>query len=96
MHSLCALSDVAHVNGAAFHSGDDRRAVRKFDQIHRDALGSHELLVDGGFDSPEAAVIGHVGDVEGNGFDGFSRSGADGRRAGHEQGQQNGKQFFHG
>ena len=93
---VSALADIAHIDGAAFHGGDDRRAVREFDQIHCDALGSHELLVDGGFDSPKAAVIGHIGNVEGNGFDDFGLSGADGQGAGHEQGQQNGKQFFHG
>ena len=62
-----ALADVAHIDGAAFHSRDDGRAVGKLDEVQGQALFLKVALVDGGFDRPQAAVVGHVSDVQGFG-----------------------------
>ena len=62
-----ALADVAHIDGAAFHSRDDGRAVGKLDEVQGQALFLKVALVDGGFDRPQAAIVGHVSDVQGFG-----------------------------
>ena len=83
-----ALADVAHVDGAAFHSRDDGRAVGELDEVQRQAFLLKVALVDGGFDRPQAAVVGHVSDVQG-----FGDSRSPDEHAG--QSEQHSDEFLH-
>ena len=85
---MSALTDVAHVDGAAFHGRDDGRAVGELDEVDGQTLFLKVALVDRGLHRPEAAVVGHVGDVQGLG-DGRSPDEHAGQR------QQHSDEFLH-
>jgi len=84
-----ALADVADVDGAGFHGSDDGRAVGELDEVDLEAFLSEVALMDGGFDRPQAAVVGHVSDVEGLGR-------GDAAQAQQRERQDDGKKLLHG
>ena len=83
-----ALTDVADVNGAGLHGGDDGRAVGELDEVDLEAFLSEVALMDRGLDRPQAAVVGHIGDVEG-----FRRG--DAAQAQQREREDDGKQLLH-
>ena len=65
-----AMADVGQINAAAFHSRDLFGAGSELPQGNLQAFFGEEALIHSGEDGPQGSVVGHIGDIQ---FDGFHR-----------------------
>ena len=96
---VSAGSDESDVHGTLLHSSDLGGAVFELSQVDGDALFCKVALCVSGSNSPQGTPVGHVSNVQGNGFGlGFNGSGglaASSQGQNHDQSQQHSNQLFH-